>query len=333
MIDSNDTERTINPATGLIQVGWPSGTLTLRYVGIPTVSNQAMDDIKDTMQHFSADCQMMLVWFAGILGSQKAMQQHFDEVAERDEPFSINSYRPDGRVDSVLAQIPVEKVKDAVSDAGEFERLYAKAFVVFTYQIWEEVTRPKMAAALGLEDAKHVTAELMGEWRHLRNWLIHQTESAEHNFFEKARMLPRLLGMQRNEPNLTADVVFTLMRHLNQMQVDVNPESLEFGLKLAKLDPGMIAGAAKTMEPGTQTVIPMEAAMYPSSAYIIFNDGPTATIHESGCSHTNSQFQNTDGARCVRVSSSKFAVAVVKQLGKIEHRCEHCRPSEEQANR
>ena len=173
----------------------------------------------------------------------------------------------------------------------------------------------------------------MGEWRHLRNWLIHQTESAEHNFFEKARMLPRLLGMQRNEPNLTADVVFTLMRHLNQMQVDVNPESLEFGLELAKLDPGMIAGAAKTMEPGTQTVIPMQAAMYPSSAYIIFNDGPTATIHESGCSHTNTQFQNTDGARCVRVSSSKFAVAVVKQLGKTEHRCEHCRPSEEQANR
>ena len=117
------------------------------------------------------------------------------------------------------------------------------------------------------------------------------------------------------------------------MQVDVNPESLEFGLELAKLDLGMIAGAAKTMEPGTQTVIPMQAAMYPSSACVIFNDGPTATNHESGCSQTNTQFQNTDGARCVRVSSSKFAVAVVKQLGEIEHRCVHSRPSEEQANR
>ena len=187
-------------ATGLIQVGWPGGMLTLRYTGIPNVTREAQQEIQEVMHEFSADCQMMLVWFAGILGSQKVMQRHVHEVAARDEPFSINSYRPDGRVDSVLARVPVEKVIDAFSAAGEFERLYAKAFVVFTYQIWEEVARPRIAGALKVEDPNHVVADLMGEWRRLRNWLVHRTETTEQNFFENAKTLARLLGTQRNEP-------------------------------------------------------------------------------------------------------------------------------------
>ncbi len=322
MRDSSEEEET--RVTGLIQIGWPGGMLTLRYTGIPNVSNKAQEEIRDIMQQFSADCQMMLIWFAGILGSQKAIQRHLDEVAERDEPFSINSYRPDGRVDSVLARVPVEKVIDALSAAGEFERLYAKAFVVFTYQIWEEVARPRIATALKVEDSNHVAANLMGEWRHLRNWLVHRTETTEQEFFEKAKTLPRLLRMPRNEPCVTADMVFTLMQRLNRMQVDVNPGSLEFGLKIAPLDAGMIAGVAKTLEIGEGMDMPATASMYPSAVYIIFNDGPTATIHERDCSHKDTQFQSVDGGRWLRVSSLEVARAVIEQLGKHERRCEHC---------
>ena len=320
----DSSEEVGTTVTGLIQVGWPSGVLTLRYTGIPKVTDEAQEEIRDTMQQFSADCQMMLIWFAGVLGSQKAIQRHLDEVAERDEPFSINSYRPDGRVDSVLARIPIEKVIDAFSVAGEFERLYAKAFVVFTYQIWEEVARPRIATALKVDDPNHVAANLMGEWRHLRNWLVHRTETAEQDFFKQAKTLPRLLGMQRNEPYLTADMVFTLMQHLNRMQVDVNPGSLEFGLELTSLDAGAIAEVAKTLEVGAGMDIPAEVSMYPSAVGIVFNDGPTATIHELDCSHKDTQFQSVDGGRWLRVSSLKVAHAVIEQLGKHERRCEHC---------
>ena len=247
------------------------------------------------MHEFSADCQMMLVWFAGILGSQKVMQRHVHEVAARDEPFSINSYRPDGRVDSVLARVPVEKVIDAFSAAGEFERLYAKAFVVFTYQIWEEVARPRIAGALKVEDPNHVVADLMGEWRRLRNWLVHRTETTELDFFGKAKTLTRL-GMKRNEPWLTADKVFALMQWLNRMQVEVNPDSLEFGLEVAPLDAATIAEAAKTLEVGEGMDIPATAAMYPSAVLIVFSDGPTATVHELDCNDKDRQFQSIDGA-------------------------------------
>ena len=266
----------------------------------------------------------MLIWFAGILGSQQAMQCHVQEVADRDEPFSINTYRADGRVESVLARVPVEKVIDALSAAGEFERLYAKAFAVFTYQIWEEVARPGIAAALKVEDPNHVGAELMGEWRHLRNWLVHRTENSEQQFFDKAKTLARLLGMQRNEPLLTADKIFALMQLVNRMQVQVNPGSLEFGLELVSLDARTIATAARTLEAGGGMALPMTAAMYPSAMSIVFSDGPTAVIHELDCSDKDRQFQSVDGGRWVRVVSRGVAREVIEQLGKQEVRCEGC---------
>ena len=43
-----DVESTIDLATGLIQVGWPGGTLTLRYTGIPKVNKEAQEDIGAT---------------------------------------------------------------------------------------------------------------------------------------------------------------------------------------------------------------------------------------------------------------------------------------------
>ena len=76
MRDPSDVERTIDPATGLIQIGWPGGMLTLRYTGILTVTKEAQDEIQNIMKEFSADCQMMLVWFVGVLNSRGAIQHH-----------------------------------------------------------------------------------------------------------------------------------------------------------------------------------------------------------------------------------------------------------------
>ena len=45
MRDPSDVESTIEFAIGLVQVGWPGGTLTLRYAGIPKVNKEAREDI------------------------------------------------------------------------------------------------------------------------------------------------------------------------------------------------------------------------------------------------------------------------------------------------
>ena len=324
MRDPSDVESTIDLATGLIQVGWPGGMLTLRYAGIPTVTAEAQEEISTIMEQFSSDCQMMLVWFVGILNSRGAIRHHLDGIAERDQSLTISNRRPDGRVESVFAKVPIEKVIDAFSDAGEFEHIYAKSFVVFTFQIWEEVARPRIATALKVAP-NHVEANLMGEWRRLRNWLIHRTKNAEREYFDNAPMLVRLLGSQPNDPSLTAEKVFILMQLLNRMRLDVNPNSVEFGLELATLDPGFMAEVASTLEPGEGMHIPAEASMYPSAVYIIL-DGTTATIHEQDCSHMEVQFKNASSGRWLRVISREVAIAVTKHLGKHEHRCEHCTP-------
>ena len=48
-------------------------------------------------------------------------------------------------------------------------------FVVFSYQLWEEFARPNIAQALGTTH-NDVESDLMGEWRHLRNWIVHPDE-------------------------------------------------------------------------------------------------------------------------------------------------------------
>ncbi|MDE0011790.1 MAG: hypothetical protein OXU36_11620 [Candidatus Poribacteria bacterium] len=312
-----------NLTTTLFQVGWPGGTLTLRCTGVPKISEEANVEIKSTMQQFSSDCQMMLIWFAAILGSQNAMRDHLNHIAKQDEPFTINTYRPDGRVDSVLARVSVDSVISAFTEAGDFERLYAKAFVVFTYQIWEEVARPKIATALKVEKPDYITANLMGDWRHLRNWLVHRTKKAESDFFSKAKTLQMVLNMQPGDPSLTANGVATLMQQLNHMQVDVNPQSLDFGLERSPIDVSMIADLAKGMEAGQQIALP-EALMYPSGVSIVFNDGPTATIHERDCSYADKDFRSLDGGCLLVVTSRELARGVLEHLGKTEHKCVHC---------
>ena len=309
--------------TTMLQIGWPGGMLSLRCIGVPKISEEAEVEIRNTMQQFSSDCQMMLVWFAAILGSQSAMRSHLHNLADKDEPFTINTYRPDGRVDSVLAQIPVDSVLEAFSEAGEFERLYAKAFVIFTYQIWEEVARPAIAKALQVDKAEHVRADLMGEWRYLRNWLVHRHKEAERDYFNKAKTLSRILDIQPGDPSLTATGVATLMQHLNHMHVDVNPRSLEFGLQSIAADASMVAGLAKTVEAGHEKALP-EALMYPSGVTIVFNDGPTATIHERDCRHADEDFRGLAGGRALVVTSRELARGALEHLGKTERKCGHC---------
>ena len=58
----------VDPATGLVQIARGGGTVTLKYVGVPTVSEEAKDEIRKAIDRFLDDCQAMIVWYAGIEG-------------------------------------------------------------------------------------------------------------------------------------------------------------------------------------------------------------------------------------------------------------------------
>ena len=312
----------ISPATVVHQIGLRSGMLTLMYTGVPPVSDESKDEIDSALRMFSRDCQMMTTWFVGIMGSRRAMQEHLERLDSRGEPLRITTLRPDGRVAAVLAEMPAEEVIESIADAGAFERLYANSFVVSTYHLWEETIRPKIATAIKV-DPCHVNADLMGEWRWLRHWIVHRSKKAEDDFFQKAKTLANVLGLQRGNLNLTANNVMRLVQRLNNMQIEINPHSLEMGLALESISPEMIADVARSLEPGAGSIVPVEAGMAPSPAIIIFNE-VLAMIHENDCSQIKVQLRSSKDWRQLKVSDRWVASSVVKLLEQEEQLCREC---------
>ena len=311
----------VAPATGLIQIARGGGAVELRYVGVPTVSEEAKDEISKAIDRFLDDCQAMIVWYAGIEGLQDSIHQHFSETVSRDEPFTLSNLYPNGE-QRVLVQVPGDMVIDAFSRGGSFELAYTKAFVVFAYHTWEEATRPKIASALKV-DVKDVKSNLMGELRHLRHWVIHTSEDNKSKMFTEAKNLVRILGLRQDEPILTPDMVFILMEYLDRMQVSVNPQSLEFGVETVSTTPEMIAKVVETMEPGTAVSMLIMAWDSHLAADIIIDDS-SGTIHMSDCNQRGEENKKLGDRRFLRVPTLGFARAVVKCLGKRERLCEHC---------
>ena len=222
----------------------------------------------------------------------------------------------------MLAEMPAEEVIESIADAGDFERLYANSFVVSTYHLWEETIRPKIATATKVGPS-HVKADLMGEWRLLRNWIIHRSKDAEDDFFEKASTLASVLGLQRGSLSLTANNIMHLVQRLNNMRIEVNPHSLEMGMSLVPSSPETIAAVARTLEPGAGAIVPVEAAMAPSPAIIVF-DEVLAMIHENDCSQIKVQLQSSTDWRQLKVSDRWVASSVVKLLEQEEQLCREC---------
>ena len=311
----------VDRATGLIQIARGGGAVTLRYVGVPAVSEEAKDEIEKAIDRFLDDCQTMIVWYAGIERLQDSIHQHLSETVSRDKPFTLSNLHPNGE-QRVLVQVPGDRVIDAFSRGGAFELAYTKAFVVFAYHTWEEAARPKIASALKVKPKK-VQSDLMGEWSHLRHWIIHTSEDNKKEMFTKAKNLVRALGLRQDEPILTPDMAFRLMEYLNRMQVDVNPKSLDFGLETTPITPKMVAGIAENMEPGTALSMLIMAWESHLAADIII-DASSATIHRRNCNQRREKNEELGDRRLLTVQSVALARAVVKCLGKQERLCEHC---------
>lgn len=152
---------------------------------------------------------------------------------------------------------------------------------MFAYHTWDEAARPKIAQALKVK-TEEVKSDLMGEWRRLRNWVVHPSERNKKRMLKGAKNLVRALGLQQDDPILTTDMAFRLMEYLDRMQVDVNPKSLEFGLQPTATTPKMVAMIIGDMEPGTAAsmlIMAPEAHL----ATDIIADESSGTIHMNDC--------------------------------------------------
>ena len=311
-------EREVDPSTRLIEVRRGGGDVILRCVGVPAVSQDTEDEIKRAIDQFLDDCQTMIIWYAGIERLQEDIHRHLSETIPHDKPFTLSNLYPDGE-QRVLVQVPGTTAIDVFSRGGAFELAYTKAFVVFAYHTWENGIRPRIASALKIE-TREVKSDLMGEWSHLRHWVVKGGENSKAKMFAKAENLVRALGLREDEPVLTPDMAFFLMEHLNRMRVDVDPNSLGFGLGTAPIPPEVIAQIVETMEPGTAFGPPIMAWESHLAVDIIIDDS-SGTIHMVDC---DQRAEELGDRRLLRLGTLGFARAVVDCLGKEERLCEHC---------
>ena len=224
---------------GIISLGWNAGTIHVQYVGLQGISESVVEAVKATMWKFNTENQLMTFFYAGVLESQRTIQQQLGRNTDKDGTFTISGHYGDSDDPAIWARLPVSQVLDAFSQNGEFEKLYAKSFVVFTYQLWEDFARPGIARAF---DVGHndVRSDLMGEWRYLRNWLVHPDEDSQQAYFKNAKELGVILGdLRPGYPEMRANMVFPLMGYLNSLHVVVNPKGLDPAMEIANMAPKM----------------------------------------------------------------------------------------------
>ena len=196
-------------------------------IGKRNIDKEAADSIREAMHQLITEAELMLVWFAGLSRNFDVIRRDLESHADLldSQPLTIAMSDPeDYEYDGLRAMdivVPKERVLEAFSNGGDFEHLYGKAFVTFVYHIWDEFSRPAIAEALGLKCNRNVATELMGDWRRLRNWLVHQHQTSEDDYFDKATILTGVLDLQRGQPKISAKMVFELAARLNVIEVRV----------------------------------------------------------------------------------------------------------------
>ena len=242
---------------GIISLGWNAGTIHIQYVGLDEVPESAIEDIKSAMWKFNTECQLLVFLYAGVLGGEEAIQEQLGKNTNRAGTLTISGYYQDDAPPAIWARLPVSQVLDAFSEDGDFERLYAKSFIVFTYQMWEEYARPRIAKAFGVRHSD-VRSDLMGEWRHLRNWLVHPDQKTEQAYFENAKTLAMILSdLRPGHPEMKAHMVFPLIGYLNSLSVVVNPKCLDPAIEIGNLDPKIAEQISMEHVDASMTIVPL----------------------------------------------------------------------------
>ncbi|APP74480.1 hypothetical protein BJD12_03520 [Xanthomonas vesicatoria ATCC 35937] len=70
------------------------------------------------------------------------------------------------------ARIKMKDLVDFSSKGGLFTDTLAKSLIVSLYSEWDELYRHRLAKEMGV-DASAIRADLMGDIRHVRNWIVH----------------------------------------------------------------------------------------------------------------------------------------------------------------
>lgn len=222
-----------------INTKWPGGKMSLRGIALDeNIGTTRTKAIQEALEQFAAETNLMFIWYTSVMSSREVIRKHLTDSVEPNEQIVVATSQEDGTIQEIHTRVKGSEAADTFSARGDFEREYARSFVISVYSLWEDFTRPRIADILEV-DLNVVTSDLMGEWRHLRHWVVHPNGDTARTYFDNAERLPQILDSCRTKPAITMADVLSLTELLNSLTVFVNPNNQEPLLEVDKLDPEM----------------------------------------------------------------------------------------------
>ena len=174
---------------------WTNGPMRVRIKHSDGMLEADVRSAIRVLDEFRFQCQRLYVAFDGMVNGRSLMLGYWQGLSvSRNNKFSMGSQLPPGeqRIGmSTNAEITFGELSDGMIDGGEFDQLGTKAMLVFMYTLWEETTRDNIADALQVKRSR-VRCDLMGDMRHLRNFIVHPSEKTKQEYARRATFLPEL---------------------------------------------------------------------------------------------------------------------------------------------
>ena len=202
----------------------PSGMVSLAYIGRPPAPD-VPGAVQRVLEEFIDECHSFFICYFGAVMGMDNTRDIFAQAYEGNTPVAIELSDNDA-TDLVRTRILGSEAIEMFSSGDRFEKLQARSFVIAIFTEWEAVTRRRLATFLGVKP-EDVQSNLMGDWRRLRNWLVHKDGDAEKQYFDAGEGLARHLGSRRGEPEISTSEVVKLIEQLRSLVVIVNPGNVE----------------------------------------------------------------------------------------------------------
>ena len=204
---------------------WTNGPMRVRIKPPSDVPDADTSAAIRVLEDFRFQCQRLYVAFNGMVNGRSRMLEYWrSQNVSRSNSLSIGSQFPDGEQSigrSTIARVTFGELLDGMIDGGEFDQLNTKALLVFMYSLWEETTRGKIADMLHVTRGQ-VRCDLMGDMRHLRNFIVHPSDKTKQEYAKSARFLPAIWPNFPESDIITASMLLALMEQLNAIIVDAS---------------------------------------------------------------------------------------------------------------
>lgn len=203
---------------------WTAGPAQIKLFHASSIPEANAIEAVRILEDFRSQCQRLWFAFDGMINGRPLMVQRWQEqkVARHNKLFVGTQFPGQDQAvgKSTFAQITFGELLDSMAKGGEFERLNAKAYLVFIDALWEDSVRSRIADILQVNE-RDVKCDLLADLRRLRNLMLHRSEKAKQDYVEKATLLPKFWDINPDDVIVTAPMLQAFIEQLNAMHVHV----------------------------------------------------------------------------------------------------------------